>query len=139
METKKKRLLLLMIFVVLVLSCFAVYCCISLFRKSKNVNLFNNDSVKVSIEAEIRDVIINEKRARLYVLMGENKTAIDLQEDTVIRDREGKDCSFDDLKIGQEIEAIVDPTVFYDAWIDIETGIDYEMNVYFRCYELIIN
>ncbi len=73
METKKKIFFLLKIFVVLVLSCFTVYCCISLFRKSKNVNLFNNDSVKVSIEAEISDVIMNEKCARLYVLMGENK------------------------------------------------------------------
>lgn len=139
METKKKIFLLLKIFIVLALLCLSVYCCIFLVRKNNNVNLINNDSAKVSIEAEINDVIIYDKRARLYVLIGENEAAIDLQEDTVIIDKEGNECSFDDLKIGQEIEVIVDSTVFYDAWRDIETGINYEMNVYFRCYEITIN
>lgn len=138
MKTKKKIFLLLKILMILVILCFIVYCGLFLVPRSKDVNRTNNDTVWASIEAEISDVIFYGKHARLYVLIGENEAAIDLQEDTAIRDREGNDCSFDDLKIGQEIEATVDPNVWYDAWRDTEKGIDYEMNVYFRCYKITI-
>ena len=138
MKTKKKIFLLLKILMILVILCFIVYCGLFLVPRSKDVNRTNNDTVRASIEAEISDIIFFDEHARLYVLINDNKAAIDLQEDTVIKDSKGKDCNFGDLVIGQVIEATVDPNVWYDAWRDTEKGIDYEMNVYFRCYKITI-
>lgn len=60
-----------------------------------------------------------------------------IQEDTVIRGEGGERLDFADLKEGQSIRATVCPDVLYDALVT-ETG-TVEVDIYFRCYEIIIS
>lgn len=94
------------------------------------------------IEAEVTDVrfVETNTKAVVYISMGNGSNELYLQDDTVIKDGQGKLLSFANLEAGQRIRAEVDPTVLYDArMVETPEGTIYEsVDIYSRCYEVVI-
>ena len=134
METQKKPNRILTIFIILALLCLAV--CGGILLVNYLQNRVPEDAKRIDVI--ITEVHIYEGGVTLYVSQNGRTDRIRLQEDTIIKDQDGKKCSVEVLEAGQTIWAVVDSTVMYEAWQDIKTGQNYSANIYSRCYQVII-
>ena len=127
-----------LVVLILVIFIFCGICgFISIYDKCEDANNID-DTTAITIEGEISDVVIYGERATLYLKINEKDVALNLQEDTLIKNAKNQNCTYDNLIVGLMIEAAVDPNVWYDTREDVETGVQYEMSVYYKCYKILI-
>ena len=123
-------------FLVLLISFVFVLICYFIITNIQSEEDVINDAI--TIEGEIRNVIVHGERATLYLNIDDKIVALNLQEYTSIKNSKGQNCTYDDMLPGVMIEAVVNPTVWYDTWRDVETGEQGEMSVYYMCYKILI-
>lgn len=124
-------------FIVLLISFVFVLICYFIITniQSEEEDVIND---AITIEGKISDVVVHGERATLYLNIDDKIVALNLQEDTSIKNSKGQNCTYDDMLPGVIIEAVVNPTVWYETWRDVETGEQDEMSVYYKCYKILI-
>lgn len=124
-------------FIVLLISFIFVLICYFIITniQSEEEDVIND---AITIEGKISDVVVHGERATLYLNIDDKIVALNLQEDTSIKNSKGQNCTYDDMLPGVIIEAVVNQTVWYETWRDVETGEQNEMSVYYKCYEILI-
>lgn len=86
----------------------------------------------------ITKVLPNNEQTLIEADVNNRNITIIIDKSTIIRDTKGKNKQILEITEGQKITAIVDSQVLYHSYIDEETGIAQDSDIYCTCYEIIL-
>lgn len=135
-KTLKYALFIFMVFMLFV----GIWIIVAQYFHEQVENIYPEETTM--IETKIQDIYFSDAdcTASLTVEKEGGSDQIRLQKDTVIKDANGKERMFSDLRIGQSIRAIVHTDVLYDCLlVESDSDItDCSINIFVRCYEVTI-
>ena len=86
----------------------------------------------------ITKVLPNNEQTLIEADVNNRNITIIIDKSTILRDTKGKNKQIFEITEGQKVNAIVGSQVLYGSYIDEETGIARDSDIYCSCYEMIL-